>query len=392
MRAFLLLLCARVAAAGTADGLADALAANAPAGEVGVRVRSADAPQLAATLEGLIVARIGHARRFAGEPAAARAAGLDYWLDVDVTVDRAAGEVTALGRLVPVAHDLWAEAAGRKPFTAVATAPFARAKLDAELRAYLGLPAARPRKLVFRPLKAELDLGAPILALAGGDVDGDGKSELAALTPDEVVVLDVDRDAVAVRYRVALEGAAPVPRPRQPIGTIVVAGGEIRARSSEHAQGVVLRDGKKVGAPKGYASCAGDLELVAGTVTFVRDRERWVGLACAGDVVAAVDAAGTLRLSRGGQIAGVGFAFQIADLDRDGALEAVVSAYRPQGTGDALSLYRIGADGARLLRQGAQLPGGVAAIAAGDFDGDGAVDWLAAVGAGGTRYDLWLLD
>ncbi len=387
-----MLLCARVAAAGTADGLADALAAGAPAGEVGVRVRSADAPQLAAVVEGLLVARIAHGQRFAGDAAAARRAGLDFWLDVAVTVDRAAGEVTALGRLVPVAHDLWAEAAGRRPFTAVAAAPFARAKIDAELRAYLGVPAARPRKLVFRPLKVELDLGAPILALAGGDVDGDGKAELAALTPDEVVVLDVDKDAVAVRLRVPLEGAAPVPRPRQPIGTIAVAGGEVRARSSEHAEGVVLRDGRKVGAPKGYPSCAGDLELAPGTLTFLRDRERWVGVACAGDVVAAVDAAGTLRLGRGGQIAGVGFAFQIADLDGDGTLEAVVSSYRPPGTGDALSLYRIGADGARLVRQGAQLAGGVAAIAAGDFDGDGAVDWVAAVGAGGTRYDLWLLD
>jgi hypothetical protein len=245
---------------------------------------------------------------------------------------------------------------------------------------------------VFRPLKAELDLGAPILALAAGDLDGDGKAELAAVTPDELVVLDLDKDAVAVRLRIALEGGAPVPRPRQPVGTVVVAGGEVRARSSEHTDGIVLRDGKKVGSPKGYPSCAGDLLLAEGTMTFVRDREHWLGLVCAGELIAAVDAGGTLRLSRGGQISGVGFAFQIADLDGDGALEAVVSAFRPPGTGDSLSLYRIGADGTRLLRQGAQLGGGVAAIAAGDFDGDGAVDWLAAVGATGTRYDLWLLD
>src|SRR5262249_49207340 len=44
VRAFLLLLCARVAAAGTADGLADALAANAPAGGGGGRARAAEAP------------------------------------------------------------------------------------------------------------------------------------------------------------------------------------------------------------------------------------------------------------------------------------------------------------------------------------------------------------
>jgi hypothetical protein len=393
VRALALLLVARVAAAGTADGLADALAASQPAGVVAVHVRSADAPQLAAVLAGLVVARIPHAQAFAGDAAAARRAGFDAWLDVNVTVDRAAGEVTALGRLVPVSHDVWAEAAGRRPFVAVATAPFARAKLDAELRAYVGLPAtAHPRKLVFRPLKVPLDLGAPILALAAGDLDGDGRAELAALTPDELVVVELDKDATVVRYRVALDGAPPVPRPRQPIGTVAVAGGEVRARSSEHAEGVAVRDGKKVGTPRGYPTCAGDLDLVPGTVTFVRDRERWVGVACAGDTIAAVDAGGALRLARGGQISGVGYAFQIADLDGDGALEAVVSAYRPPGAGDSLSLYRIGPDGPRLLRQGAQLAGGVAAIAAGDFDGDGAIDWLAAVGAGGTRYDLWLLD
>jgi len=387
----LVVLCARVAAAGTVDGLADSLVAGAPAGTMAVTVRSAEAPRLADVIEGLLVARLPRAKPFTGDAAGARREGFDFWLAVDVSVDRAAGEVVALGRWVRVGHDLWADAAGHAS-GGVAAAPFARAKLDAELRAYLAIPAARPRKLVFRPLRATLDLGAPILAVAAGDTDGDGKAELVALTADEVVVLGIDRDAVTVRTRTPLEGPAPVPRPRLPVGTVTVAAGEIRARSSEHAEGAILAGGNKTGSPKGYPTCAGEMELAAGVTTFVRGKERLVGVACAGDVVATADLAGTLRLSSGADIAGVGYAFQIADLDGDGAIEAVTSAYRPPGSGDALNLYRVGTDGARLLRKGTPLVGGVAGIAAGDFDGDGAVDWLAAVGAAGTAYDLWVLD
>jgi hypothetical protein len=94
------------------------------------------------------------------------------------------------------------------------------------------------------------------------------------------------------------------------------------------------------------------------------------------------------------QIAGIGTEFAMVDLDGDGALELVASSARAPGTGDALTIYKLAADGsAKVLRRGSALSGGIAGIAAGDFDGDGQIDIAAAVRLpGSTRSDLWILD
>jgi hypothetical protein len=93
---------------------------------------------------------------------------------------------------------------------------------------------------------ASIPLDAPLLALAAGDLDGDARDELVALTAREVVILGPDGDGFAVRARAALPAEPAAVRPRTPVGTLVVHDGdgdgrdEVAARSSEQARGVVL--------------------------------------------------------------------------------------------------------------------------------------------------------
>src|SRR5262249_37797743 len=154
--------------------------------------------------------------------------GYAHFVEIEVTAD--ATDLRFLGRIYRVGHDLWAEAAGEKPGGTIGTFVVG-SKLDAELRAYLVAPAptpvapattAKPRKLAFRPV-GSTDLGAPLLDRAAADLDGDGKAELVALTPDDVAVIVLGPDGARMMARAALEGPPPVPRPRTPVGALVVA-------------------------------------------------------------------------------------------------------------------------------------------------------------------------
>lgn len=95
---------------------------------------------------------------------------------------------------------------------------------------------------------ASIALDAPLLALAAGDLDGDARDELIALTAREVVVLSPDGNGsgFVVRTRTALPAEPAAVRPRTPVGTLVVHDSdgdgrdEVAARSSEQARGLVL--------------------------------------------------------------------------------------------------------------------------------------------------------
>jgi hypothetical protein len=85
----------------------------------------------------------------------------------------------------------------------------------------------------------------------------------------------------------------------------------------------------------------------------------------------------------------VGAAFELVDLDGDGAIEVVTSAWRAPGQGDALAVFD---EKGAAIHRGIALRGGVAAIAAGDFNGDGAADVAAFVRlVEATRGDLWVM-
>lgn len=465
-----LLLCASLApgqragaAAGSVDRLADDVAVKAagalagvvtPGDRADVAVTVRGSGRLAATLEGLVVARL---RAVApgqdavrqvnalpgGDATAARRDGYEYWLDAELVV--AGGQIEILTKLVPTHYDLWAEAAGQRGEGVVTSTAHTSAKVDAEIKALLAAapeakpaepakPAAKQRSFV-RPRRIEIDLGAEMLATAAADVDGDGKAELIALTTAEVVVVAMKKSAAEVRQRIALPGQAPSLRPRDPVGALLIADVdgdgvlEVLARASTDAGALrlTIKDGALVTAKDsvtGYPVCAlpddtgaakpCTAELAKGMNWFARDTlalpAGWTGAAGAlperllslegGQLLGVVDAAGKLRVFRRGDTAAwvtlddAGTAFELADLDGDGDVELISSLYRPPGDGDVLSVRTLRADGStRALFKGDALRGGIVAIATGDYNGDGLPDVAAAARlVGSTRIDLWLLE
>ncbi len=397
--------------AGTLDSWADDIAARAagsmpPGADVAlaVRAREPGAARLAQALEEVVLSRLAanaRAVKVVSAAVEARAGGFDLLVELEVAVD--AGDAVATGRILSTERDLWRAAAGALPDGAVAATLVARAPIDGELRAYVSsvappVPSRRPRRMTFRRVARELDLGAPLLALAAADLDGDARAELIALTTGEVAVLRVLPDGPALIARASLEGPAPLPRPRTPAGALAVVDGQIHARSSERAAGAIFVLSAaalaRVGEPRDYPMCpSGSATLVPGRALFQRDAEVFLAAGCGGGLAAVVDAAGALKLGKT-VVKGVGTAFAIADVDGDGGLELVSSAWRAPGAPDALAIHRLEADGSvRPAARPTNAPA-IAALAAADFDGDGVVDVIAAARTEGDerRYGLWQLE
>jgi hypothetical protein len=299
------------------------------------------------------------------------------------------------------------------------------------------------RKLV------SLELASPLLAVQAADLDGDGQAEFILLTTSEVVVA---APRTGKRYEViaqmTLPGVTPSLRPRDPVGALLWNGGsdgggegavevgqagELRARTSEQAEGVVLawKAGTWVerGRFAGFPLCGrATVELVAGRNYFDGGSVRWNGVRqrdlpvrfysaiCRSglrdadgfsiEAFASVNGDRDLAVScvrrdgsacRGGSggersYGGVGYALEVADIDNDGSPEVISSRGQAPGDSDQVTVYsHRGRETKTPLRENFQ--GGVVALTSGDIDGDGALEVVAAVRLlGSNRVDLWVLN
>ncbi len=433
-------------AAAAGHEVTEMLAGRSARPDIAVSVRVDAGPRAAAVandLGGRIVHELGALGAGKGvvvadvDAAALRKAGFGMWIEAELRIDGKNGQVGVrllLRRFAPSWRELISQPTSGWVRVVTMSWP-----LDAELRRGLGMPAVGPRKLG-RARRLELDLGAPVLALAAADLDGDGVAELLALTPDEVVVLEARKSALLPRQRVALGGDAPAQRPREPFGSMVAVDldhdgrPELVATSSEHDKGVRLawRRGALVadGTFYDYPVCGfpydpgpvdvGAVQLFPGTSTinggswwlergpkpYARDitelPQRMVAMACLEQAnkywFGCVEPDGTFSLDIESKkprprLAGVGAAIAFVDLDGDGVPELAASAHRAPGDGDALTIYSL-ADAKHVdeLWKSDPLSGGIVAVTGGDSDGDGAADVIfAARLVGSTRTDVWIV-
>lgn len=404
---------AHARAPGAVVAAAEALAAEVGAPPEGrravllaVEARSPALARLAgAALEGALAAR-GYAvtpHRGGGDPeSAARAARQDWLLRVRAGLVPGARELALAGELVPA----WASFFLQRRPEARAIPPRvlqARAAADPEtlLVAREGRPAGAPFATV-RPLAR---LPGRVLALAIGD-GGDGRTVIAAATPERLTVLLADGTPLAARDAV-VGASAPVRDPAAALAVGDFGGGRIALRRAGAGRGEVLalRDGRlePAGPLDAAPLCAGELgalfgafspgtslleDLLAPRIDAAarpRSGRRLYGVAAAprGGPVAFAVLGADLRLDLLGpdlspvspaapaDALATGSGFALADLDGDGTAELVASSQTP----DPPDRVRVLAPLARapLLAESA-VAGVVLAGAGGDVTGDGVDD------------------
>jgi hypothetical protein len=374
----------------------------------------------------------------------ASAKGYELLLDLELLIVE--GHLHSRGELVAVDRSLWRDL--HQPDRGALSHLHASVRVDAEVRAYLGSIAASSVR--FSPRNVPLGKGEA-LALGAADVDGDGRTELLVLFPRMIQVLRQRGGSGGFTpvFSIKLAASLAAVRARRPLGALVAADldgdgkVEVVARSGELERAVELvYDGKTLtsrkeieGYPLATLPAAKGRGLVVGRVQPGLDLFSSLALAAGGAVpewlrsppssfyalrvatvadkagrrqyLGVVDGTGQLSLSLVEPAAPVaagerqqpllsaraGVAFDLVDLDDDGALEVVTSGTDGPDVEDQLAVYRLTRSNTlRLLWRSAGLGGQVVAVTHGDFDGNGKLEVVAAIRQRSGNVTLMVLN
>lgn len=264
-----------------------------------------------------------------------------------------------------------------------------------------------------------IELGAPLVALAAADLDGDPKSaELYAVTPRDVIAIGWRGGKPVELGRVAFHGERAVLEPRDVVGTITVDGKELVAASSSWAKELrVTWNGKKLVGHQGQPGfllcpnlraqlapgrnhfttntfetrCRDDLVDATGQVLRVKAE-----LATSGKLGVTVETCpvgGACAQTGKFEYGNVGVAFAISDVDRDGTPEVVVSEASAPYASDSAKVITLGGDEKKGIFKKSFMGGVAGLVVADGDDADDIPEVIAAVRlANSTRVDLWRLD
>ncbi|WP_342375131.1 VCBS repeat-containing protein [Myxococcus stipitatus] len=322
---------------------------------------------------------------------------------VRLTLDVEAGALRARGDALGTWVNFWSGRAPTRP-ARPSGALVESVDADAEVLALaaLGVPSTPPVSpggptRSIRLLGATLvRLEQPVAALAAGDLDGDGRDEIAVMTEADVSVFGAEGRLLARRELSALPfSSTPT---REPFGALAVLPGPPRlaAWSSRRAQGEVLvldkgrgtlrpvgtLDGAPVGAVErgsfvpGQTSFQAEVRFADGKAQALPAPFSTASLAPPRMLFVHPDATASLYARPGvppTRLVGLGTGSALGDLDGDGTPELLTTSALLQPSPDVLRVHSLRAEDPvahEPLWQGSLPPGRALFVVVADLDGD----------------------
>jgi hypothetical protein len=335
-----------------------------------------------------------------------------------LSVSRVGATVVVRGDVLETWKNFWAGDVARH--VTRATAVSISVEVDSELMTLTGASTGAFSRSTIPGLRLSsiARWNAAPLAVAVGDLDGDRKAEIAVLVAEDVFILSPDG---TLRGRFDLSVADPAPAPlREPFGALSMTSVPPRlvAWSGQRAKAeVLLFSGsslKSVGNQDTVSLDAFTVRLEPGLNRFQSDVQRggkalrlargFQAISARGGVTLVVWPDGTASLGTRwpltNRLADVGTGSALADLDRDGTPEVLLSTARTVGDTDELWLFSLSA-AERLAATGqtpeavtplwhTALKGRAMTMTSGDLDGDGTEEFVFGTWLSDGSGELWV--